>query len=363
MTNGAAGIAPRQKYRCTHLDTPRCGLSRFPTPLRFLGSQCSRQHPLKTKMGAIFADACELSSTMLGICDGVSEVQNFGIDPALLPKELLLRCKELIESKELSERSPEPNYQFNKSRSHQLWLRDLLEEAYFQTSSEGSTTVLLAAIEEGKLVTVNIGDSGLLLLRPNTDGNYTIVYRTEPLRYDQNRPYQVGRMKGVQKSQIEFVIRQGVVERAEIRHGDVLVLGSDGLFDNLYEEEVVSAVSSLLANAKVASLSVEQLKDCANKLVSSALQTVSIGQVGPEGQVEFGANAKMAPSGHGGKADDTSCIVATIVNSDRAIDGVPSFHHAGVTESRDTWLPKFSRTPHRGEEHNEKEKKDDCVIL
>merc|ERR1719195_489346 len=70
-----------------------------PTTLRFISASASKQHPIKSEMGMIDADWTEESPTLLGICDGVSEVQRLGIRPDDLPRELLQCLRENLESR------------------------------------------------------------------------------------------------------------------------------------------------------------------------------------------------------------------------------------------------------------------------
>merc|ERR1712014_93146 len=65
---------------------------------------------------------------------------------------------------------------------------------------------------------------------------------TEPLRFDHNKPYQIARLEGVPEEQIAHVISRTRVSYTTVQHGDIIVMGSDGIFDNLHNEDVVSLV-------------------------------------------------------------------------------------------------------------------------
>merc|ERR1740117_2036690 len=49
--------------------------------LRFHSASAIQQHPIKRDQQMIQADAVEESPSLLGVCDGVSEVQKMGIRP------------------------------------------------------------------------------------------------------------------------------------------------------------------------------------------------------------------------------------------------------------------------------------------
>merc|ERR1719262_1989532 len=59
--------------------------------------------------------------------------------------------------------------------------------------------------------------------------------------------------------------------------------------------------------------SVAQLECAADALVGAALESVSVGKVDDSGQVQWPSNARNTPIGIGGKADDTTAIVAAVV--------------------------------------------------
>merc|ERR1712087_994073 len=64
-------------------------------PLCFQGRAYQKTHPAKASQGRTDADATLVSPMMLGVADGVSQIEDFGIDPSELPHELLNACNEL----------------------------------------------------------------------------------------------------------------------------------------------------------------------------------------------------------------------------------------------------------------------------
>merc|ERR1719326_1278473 len=106
---------------------------------------------------------------LVGVADGVSTLEDkLGVDGSELPTELLQTCKDIAMSQLLAA-TPDDSYCGPIS---------LLKEAYEATESLGSTTVLLAILDNSSLVhgqlhpmiaVLTIGDCELLLLR-RTDG-------------------------------------------------------------------------------------------------------------------------------------------------------------------------------------------------
>merc|ERR1719473_438507 len=145
----------------------------------------------------------------------------------------------------------------------------LLKEAYEETESYGSTTVLLAALDNstkihGKLhpmiAVLSIGDCELLMLR-RTNGRQNeleAVFHTEMQRIDYNvqTPLQLARVDDRIDEDFDEQIALDVIERGSAVHcvsayeGDIAILGSDGVFDNLFLEEVVEIVNESLPPQK-----------------------------------------------------------------------------------------------------------------
>merc|ERR1719272_2673637 len=129
-------------------------------PLCFNARAFQETHPAKVRMGYKDADATLTSPMLLGVCDGVSQLEEFGMDPALLPNELLKVCEEIAMTQLVPDNKVQPADMY-RGPIH------LLKAAYENTESMGSTTVLLAALDNstrihGKLhpmvAVLSIGD-------------------------------------------------------------------------------------------------------------------------------------------------------------------------------------------------------------
>merc|ERR1719463_177099 len=141
----------------------------------------------------------------------------------------------------------------------------LLKDAYEETESYGSTTVLLAALDNstkihGKLhpmvAVLSIGDCELLMLR-RTNGRQSeleAVFHTEMQRIDGHvqTPLQLARVDDRIDEDFDEEIALEVIRKGSAVHcvsayeGDVLVLGSDGVFDNLFLDEVIDVCNQYL---------------------------------------------------------------------------------------------------------------------
>lgn len=82
----------------------------------------------------------------------------------------------------------------------------------------------------------NLGDSGLLGYRPHSS---TVFIRTKEQQHRWNCPFQLGSESSDRASQAD------VGERS-VQHNDIVVLGTDGFFDNLYDADIVRLISQFI---------------------------------------------------------------------------------------------------------------------
>eukprot|EP00441_Pelagodinium_beii_P045509 CAMPEP_0197623910 /NCGR_PEP_ID=MMETSP1338-20131121/3787_1 /TAXON_ID=43686 ORGANISM="Pelagodinium beii, Strain RCC1491" /NCGR_SAMPLE_ID=MMETSP1338 /ASSEMBLY_ACC=CAM_ASM_000754 /LENGTH=396 /DNA_ID=CAMNT_0043194003 /DNA_START=22 /DNA_END=1212 /DNA_ORIENTATION=+ len=287
-------------------------------PLCFSARAYQQTHPAKVRMGYKDADATLTSPMLLGVCDGVSQLEEFKMDPSLLPNELLRTCEELAMLQLMPDMQVSPQDQYRGPIS-------LLKEAYEETESFGSTTVLLAALDNstrihGKLhpmiAVLSIGDCELLMLR-RTNGRQSdleAVFHTEMQRIDYNvqTPLQLARVDERIDEEFDESIALEVIEKGSAVHcvsayeGDVLILGSDGVFDNLFLDEIVEICNEILP----ASTGAEFTPMPAKFLSQVAQRIVKESHAKSDGH---GGQFLDTPIGKGGKVDDTSVVVGEII--------------------------------------------------
>jgi len=287
-------------------------------PLCFSARSYQQTHPAKARMGYKDADATLTSPMLLGVCDGVSQLEEFNMDPSLLPKELLRACEELAMTQLMPDVPVSPQDAYRGPIS-------LLKEAYEASESFGSTTVLLAALDNGTrihgklhpmIAVLSIGDCELLMLR-RTNGRQSqleAVFHTEMQRIDYNvqTPLQLARVDGRIDEDFDESIALEVIEKGSAVHcvsaceGDVLILGSDGVFDNLFLDEIVEICNEVFRpsqRSEFTPLPPSLLSQVAQRIVKESHAKCD----GKGGQF------LDTPIGKGGKVDDTSVCVAEIV--------------------------------------------------
>ena len=94
--------------------------------------------------------------------------------------------------------------------------------------------------EDPHLRTLNLGDSGVIILR-QTERGIVPVFRSEERQYKFNHPYQCGtNYKLPYHSEVWL---------HKVQHKDLIILGSDGLFDNLFDEDLTKCIGDLADRA------------------------------------------------------------------------------------------------------------------
>ncbi|CAI9107065.1 OLC1v1006340C1 [Oldenlandia corymbosa var. corymbosa] len=175
-------------------------------------------HPKKVEKGG--EDAFFFSGYnggVIAVADGVSGWAEQNVNPALFSREMMSRVSSLLKDEEVSY---DP--------------RSLMKDAHAATSSVGSATVIIAMLEKnGILKIANVGDCGLRVIRRGQ-----IAFSTSPQEHYFDCPYQLS-SEAVTQTYLDAMVCS-----VELVKGDILVIGSDGLFDNVFDTEIVSTVGT-----------------------------------------------------------------------------------------------------------------------
>merc|ERR1719284_2059762 len=139
----------------------------------------------------------------------------------------------------------------------------MMREAYEATSCAGSTTILTATMDNstkihGKLhpmiAVCSIGDCEILVLRRNAEGRLSPAFHTEMQRVGGNAqcPLQLARVDDTidpnfdPSTMIEVIERGSAVHCVSAYEGDIVILGTDGVFDNLFIDEIIAICDDML---------------------------------------------------------------------------------------------------------------------
>lgn len=182
-------------------------------------------------------------SVAFGVADGVGGWIESGVDPADFSHGL---C----------------GYMAAAAREHReeevrVTSRQLMQRGYDAICSDGSvkaggsTACVGVTRADGTLDVANLGDSGFLQLRLNA-----VHCASEPQTHDFNTPYQLSivppsmaaRMAAYGGAQLSDLPRDADVSEHDLRHGDVLVFATDGVLDNLFNQDILRIASRVMVS-------------------------------------------------------------------------------------------------------------------
>eukprot|EP00879_Flechtneria_rotunda_P000607 GHRR01000718.1.p1 GENE.GHRR01000718.1~~GHRR01000718.1.p1 ORF type:complete len:922 (+),score=507.15 GHRR01000718.1:330-2768(+) len=241
----------------------------------------------------------------VGVSDGVSAWAEDGIDPGEYSRTLVQYCAEAIEDRVMSvARAANRGSYISKFDP-----RSVLRYAQQCTCKPGSATVVLAALQpEGKLHVANLGDCGVKVVR-----NGKIIHETQPQQHDFNLPYQLSHPRLFPDTDTADSADRYIWN---VEEGDVIVAASDGLFDNLWDDELVEILQQGL-------LGVNPL-DGYNSMPDSAQSTrnKSFGSNGHRRSRSFGAvfarNSSSNSNGSSTALPEAASAPPTVVSSPAA---------------------------------------------
>ncbi|XP_024520771.1 probable protein phosphatase 2C 26 [Selaginella moellendorffii] len=160
-----------------------------------------RPHPEKAQRGG--EDDFFTEGSWMGVADGVGGWAGEGIDSGMYSRELMGHCKALV-----------------VNSKGKLDPKDVLVKAAGSTKAQGSATVLVAALFEQTCTQQNwetwVHHSSQL----GAHAAYLLIFRLQ-----------------------EFKI--------PVCKGDIIVLGTDGLFDNLFNDDIIEVLKKSLGSDQV----------------------------------------------------------------------------------------------------------------
>lgn len=214
----------------------------------------------------------------IGVADGVGGWSKRGIDSGEYSRELMRNVVAAIK---------------NRRRRGAVDPKCVLREAFLKTEAKGSSTACIITLAGRTLRAVNVGDSGFLVIRKGK-----IVYSSPTQQRKFNHPYQLGKTSRCDTPDVAEEITVAV------ESDDVIIAGTDGLFDNVFPKEIEGVVTLCLENY-----------ENEPELVAYALAKVARQKsLDKNSCTPFETAAKEAGVQHfGGKYDDVTVAVACVV--------------------------------------------------
>ncbi|KAJ5124584.1 uncharacterized protein N7515_008409 [Penicillium bovifimosum] len=111
----------------------------------------------------------------------------------------------------------------------------------------GSTASVGVALPDGRVELANLGDSGTVLVRRAAVHHYSV-----PQTHGFNTPYQLSVIPPRMRAQasvfggafLEDFPRDASVTNVQMQHGDVLIVATDGVFDNINNQDILKLITS-----------------------------------------------------------------------------------------------------------------------
>uniref|UniRef100_A0A7E5A091 Protein phosphatase n=1 Tax=Panagrellus redivivus TaxID=6233 RepID=A0A7E5A091_PANRE len=195
-------------------------------PKEFIGrNSCVLEH------GVFGEDACFISKFknvhVAGVADGVGGWRKYGIDPSIFSSRLMKHCAEIVEAGTFDPTRP-----------------DLIIAQAFTNLAEaprpiGSSTACVVVVHQNVLYTANLGDSGFLVCR-----NGKIIHKSQEQTHYFNAPFQLTLLPETMETE-GFIIdtpESSDMHAIELQKGDVVLLATDGLWDNVPEPVIAEAL-------------------------------------------------------------------------------------------------------------------------
>ncbi|PGH01335.1 hypothetical protein AJ80_09025 [Polytolypa hystricis UAMH7299] len=181
----------------------------------------------------------DTDAVAFGVADGVGGWASSGVDPADFSHSF---CSYMAQAAR----------DWN-SEADRLRARALMQMGYDRCIDDksiyagGSTANVAVARGDGKVELANLGDSGSILFRLAAVHHYSTSQT-----HGFNTPYQLSVMPPRMRAQsnifggkaIEDLPYDASVTHCTVQHGDVLLLATDGVLDNLFNQDILNLVTS-----------------------------------------------------------------------------------------------------------------------
>ncbi|KAK9806298.1 hypothetical protein WJX72_009199 [[Myrmecia] bisecta] len=220
----------------------------------------------------------------LGVADGVYMWRTQGIDAGLFSRDLMQTARSAIEN----------------GKTDVLKVVQAAARRVQQDGLQGSSTICVTLIDtrQGRLTNANIGDSGLLLIgTTHSNQQMHIKYRSPQQEHSFGCPYQLGHHPKADAPET------AMLTTVPVAPGDVVILGTDGLFDNLSDEQILAEVRE---QHKAGAQPTTIARHLTFKAFDNSMDKHS------ETPYSLAASEAFDMVYSGGKADDITVVVAVI---------------------------------------------------
>lgn len=192
----------------------------------------------------------------------------------------------------------------------ELHPRECLKLAYQATLRErsviaGSSTACLINLNasSGLLRAANLGDSGFMIIRSSS-----VFYRQRAQTHFFNCPKQLAKIPSVigRSSAVTDSPEDADVYETKLRDGDLVIVYTDGMSDNVFNHEVTSICSLISRSGRSEDAQVKLISD---RIIEYARACMFNERRTSPFQITAATNGKVF---NGGKLDDITLVVALV---------------------------------------------------
>ncbi|KAL6520078.1 hypothetical protein OROHE_017221 [Orobanche hederae] len=237
---------------------------------------CYMPHPDKEETGGEDAHFICADEQVIGVADGVGGWADVGVNAGDYARQLMSNSVKAIRQVP-SDGDVDPLH--------------VLKKAHAETSARGSSTACIIALKNQDLHAINLGDSGFMVVRDEC-----VIFESPVQQHGFNFPYQL------QHGSRCDLPSSGQVFKISVVPGDVVVAGSDGLFDNLYNKEIAAIVADAVKEDLSPDGTAQKIADVAR-----------VRALDGKHRSPFSTAAQQAGFYHyGGKLDDLTVVVCYV---------------------------------------------------
>ncbi|CAK0852961.1 unnamed protein product [Prorocentrum cordatum] len=295
----------------------------------------------RPKDGTVGEDAYFLELPFLGVADGVGGMQHvLGHSSKAFAEALMSRCREF--SCEFAAAAATGSLSaLGPGRA----ARQVLCEGYREVQVHGASTAVISWLDSrtNKLGVAVLGDSGVMVVRRPTsrlseaaEGRVhstrsSVVFKSPSQQHDFNYPYQLCRLPAAfRRLQLRGPDKPTdcAVFEVDVEEGDLILCYSDGVDDNLYDQEILDICDRALSPYAAHVLGLPDRDATPPELVSRAVGAAAYTRSRDQkARVPFADAARKAgwPTAwcRGGKEDDITCLAAWVQHQPTGAQATP----------------------------------------
>jgi len=181
----------------------------------------------------------------------------------------------------------------------------------------GASTMVVLCLDGNTVGVANLGDSGFMLLRKGPSG-MTIALKSDEQQHSWNCPYQLTRLPPALVRKFPKLDQDNATDcntyRLEVYEGDLLLVFSDGVRDNVHDHEILQVVDRTLSPAFAEMLDFPQHATDPQDIAKALVYAAQHRSLDPHAKVPFTLYSRR--HGYdcpGGKDDDITVVAAWVV--------------------------------------------------